>query len=203
MTVPMKQSATQSGRQRGFTLIELMATMAIAAILLTQAVPSFRAMIANNRITTQVNELVTAINMARSEAAKLNTRMVLCRSANPTAATPACGGTANNWTTGWILFTASDGNNTYQAGTDTLVRVWGAAPGSIRVRTNATSNNNLEINSNGSTNEGGGIAIFAVCDDRDGDGNYDEAYGKQVQVQPSGHIQLMKSPIPDCDNPTT
>lgn len=182
---------------RGFTLIELMVTMTIAAILLTQAVPSFRAMIANNRITTQINELVTAINMGRSEGAKLNTRMVLCRSANPTAATPSCGGTAKDWTTGWLLFTDSDGNATYQA-TDTLVRVGSPATGGIEVHTNTTSNNNLEINANGSTNESGGTAIFVVCDDRDGDGSLDAAYGKEIRVQPSGHIQTVSSPVTTC-----
>jgi type IV fimbrial biogenesis protein FimT len=183
---------------RGFTLIELMITMVIAAILLTQAVPSFRTMIANNRITSQVNELVTAINYARSEGAKLNTRMVLCRSANPTAATPSCGGTVKDWTTGWLLFTASDGNNTYQAGTDTLVRVGSPVTGGIEVHTNTTSNNNLEINANGSTNESGGTAIFVVCDDRDSDGTLDAAYGKEIRVQPSGHIQTVSSPVTTC-----
>jgi type IV fimbrial biogenesis protein FimT len=183
---------------QGFTLIELMITMVIAAILLTQAVPSFRAMIANNRITSHANELVTAINYARSEAAKLNVRMVLCRSANPTSATPSCGGTAKDWTTGWLLFTDRDGNATYQA-TDTLVLVGNPISGGIEVHTNTTSNNNLEINANGSTNEGGNTATFAVCDDRDGDGSLDAAYGKEIRVQPSGHIQTVTSPITTCN----
>lgn len=182
----------------GFTLVELMVTMAIAAILLTQAVPSFRAMIANNRITTQVNELVTAINYGRSEAAKLNTRVVLCRSANSNTGSPSCGGTANTWTTGWLLFADRNANATFESGTDTLIRAGAPASSGIQVRTNSTSNNNLEINANGSTNEGGGTAIFAVCDDRDGDGTFDIAFGKEVRVQPSGHIQTVTSPIATC-----
>lgn len=55
---------------RGFTLIELMVTISIAAILLAIGVPSFQAIIENNRLATQSNELITAVNLARSEAIK-------------------------------------------------------------------------------------------------------------------------------------
>jgi type IV fimbrial biogenesis protein FimT len=55
---------------RGFTLLELMVTVAVLAILLTVGVPSFRDLIQNNRVTTQTNELVTALNFARAEAVK-------------------------------------------------------------------------------------------------------------------------------------
>jgi prepilin-type N-terminal cleavage/methylation domain-containing protein len=52
----------------GFTLMELMVTIAIAAILVGTAIPSFTSTITNNRLTTSANELVTALNLARSEA---------------------------------------------------------------------------------------------------------------------------------------
>jgi type IV fimbrial biogenesis protein FimT len=55
---------------RGFTLLELMVTIAVVAIMATIAVPSFRDLIQNNRVTTQTNELVTALNFARTEAVK-------------------------------------------------------------------------------------------------------------------------------------
>ena len=55
---------------RGFTLLELMVTVAVAAILATVAVPGFRDLIQNNRVTTQTNELVSALNFARTEAVK-------------------------------------------------------------------------------------------------------------------------------------
>lgn len=56
----------------GFTLIELMVTIAVAAILLAVAVPSFRHLIISNRLTTAANDVVTALTVARSEAIKRN-----------------------------------------------------------------------------------------------------------------------------------
>ena len=55
---------------RGFTLLELMVAIAVLAILATVGVPSFRALIQNNRVTTQANELVSALSFARTEAVK-------------------------------------------------------------------------------------------------------------------------------------
>jgi type IV fimbrial biogenesis protein FimT len=54
----------------GFTLLELMVTIAVLAIITTLGVPSFRELIQNNRVTTQANELVTALNFGRAEAVK-------------------------------------------------------------------------------------------------------------------------------------
>lgn len=70
--------------QFGFTLIELVITVSIAAIVLAAAIPSFREIIQNNRITAQANELVTAFNLARSEAIKRGVRARACASTNGT-----------------------------------------------------------------------------------------------------------------------
>lgn len=67
ITVAMKNHKSDP---RGFTLIELMVTISIAAILLAIGVPSFQAIIENNRLATQSNELITAVSLARSEAIK-------------------------------------------------------------------------------------------------------------------------------------
>lgn len=193
--------ASTACKMAGFTLIELMVTLAITAIIVTQAVPSFDTMIKNNRLVSQTNSLVGDINLARSEAVKRGVRVILCRSADPTLANPTCGGTANTWTSGWLVFASGDGNNTYQVGVDTLIRVGKPRANSLQIKTNNTSNHNLEYNSDGTTNEAGGTAAFAICDDRDGDGTYDTAFGRQIQVNPVGHVKLIQAPIPNCDAP--
>ena len=94
-------------KQHGFTLIELMVTMALAAILLTIGVPSFQSMMRNNRAATQANEFMSALNLARSEAVKRGQRASLCPSTDQANCT---GGT--DWRAGWIVFvdTSTDPN---------------------------------------------------------------------------------------------
>lgn len=65
-------------RQRGVTLIELMITIAVAAVLLMIAVPSFRNITLANRLDTAANDVVNAIHMARMEAIKRNASVQFC-----------------------------------------------------------------------------------------------------------------------------
>ena len=65
-------------RQRGFTLVELMITVAVAAVLLMIAVPSFRSITLSNRLNTAANDLVSAISVARMEAIKRNASTQFC-----------------------------------------------------------------------------------------------------------------------------
>ena len=181
----MMKQHKHTGRQTGFTLIELMITMVIAAIVLTQAVPSFMATVQNNRLITYTNDLVTDINLARSEAVKRGSRVVLCRSADPSSNTPTCGGTANTWTTGWLVYADANSSGTFDAG-DTLVRVGMPVAGATTVMSNGAINNTLQYNGDGTTNEGGNIAVFALCDGR-GAGN-----GRQIQVNAMGRPQLYR-----------
>jgi len=181
---------------QGFTLIELMITLVIGAILLTQAVPSFFTTIQNNRLVTYTNDLVSDINLARSEAVKRGIRVVLCRSADPSLASPACGGTANTWTSGWLIFADADASGAFSAG-DTLIRVGLPIAADTTIITNNIANNNLEYNADGTTNEGGGTGVFALCDSR-GAGN-----GRQIQVNAMGRPQLVKGSDAtiSCTNP--
>ncbi len=84
------------GRGAGFTIIELMVTIAVASVLLSMAVPSFNQMVVGGRLTTQSNEMVAAISLARSEAIKRNASVTLCRSTNSTDCVTSAG-TWQNW----------------------------------------------------------------------------------------------------------
>ncbi len=87
-------------RDAGFTLLELIVTIAVASIILGIAVPSFRAMSINNRLATQANDIVGAINLARSEAIKRNRSVSLCRVRDGNDTT--CETSSGIWTD-WII----------------------------------------------------------------------------------------------------
>lgn len=86
-----KSKACSSGRQPGFTLLELMVTVAVIAIIASIAMPSFREMLLRSRLTSAANEITAAMQQARMEALRTNARVELCPSTNGTA----CAG--SNW----------------------------------------------------------------------------------------------------------
>ncbi len=78
----------------GLTLVELMVTVAVLAIVLTIAIPSFNGIIASNRLTGPANEVLSMMHFARSEAIRLNQSIQLCKSnTNGTA----CDNSSGKW----------------------------------------------------------------------------------------------------------
>ncbi|WP_127475940.1 GspH/FimT family pseudopilin [Sulfurivermis fontis] len=75
---------------RGFTLVEVMVTLVVLAIVLSFAVPSFNTLLQDNRMTTRANDVVIALNLARSEAIK--------RGADATVTA-----TGGDWNNGWTV----------------------------------------------------------------------------------------------------
>ncbi|OYW28041.1 MAG: Pre-pilin like leader sequence, partial [Methyloversatilis sp. 12-65-5] len=65
----------------GFTMIELMIVVTLMAILAAFAFPAFQSFIASNRLTAESNELLSGMNLARSEAVRTQRRVLLCRAA--------------------------------------------------------------------------------------------------------------------------
>ena len=176
----------------GISIVELIVSLAVVSILATTGVPAFSSFIQSNRLSESAFDVFGTINLARTEAVKRRTRVVLCRSANPSASTPKCGGSKKTWTTGWLVFASGDGNSTYETATDTLLEIGSVDSTNVTVITNSTSDKNLEYNADGTTNEGGGTARFGVCDKRGG------AYGRQINVPPHGRPKFIKG---DSANP--
>jgi type IV fimbrial biogenesis protein FimT len=99
--------------RNGFTLIELMVVLAVAAIIAAISAPSFADMIRNHRLTTQANLILSELYYARSEAIRRGLQISIRRnSANN-----------NDWTEGWQVFTDVNGNGSLDAGTDVLLKV--------------------------------------------------------------------------------
>jgi type IV fimbrial biogenesis protein FimT len=166
----------------GFTLPEVMITLGVAAIILSTAVPGLSNTIKDNRLATRVNDVITDIHFARSEAAKRDVRVILCRSKNPNASTPQCNTdsqTEYTWTWGYLIF-ADNGNATnsvYDAGSDVLLRRGQPAPSGVNMRTSSPGIN--RYSTNGSTTKAD-YRQMSICDNRGKDD------GRQIVVAPSG-----------------
>ncbi len=114
-----------TARHGGFTLIEMMITLVIAAILLAIGVPSFRALIQNQRMTTTVNEFFAAVNLTRSAALErgMQVRLVPADDAG------------SDWTQGWIVFVDEDDDKRPDSN-ETVIFRHGPVPDGMQIETN-------------------------------------------------------------------
>ncbi len=90
--------------QAGFTLIELMVTLAVAAVLAMLAAPSIRDFIVRSQMTNLGNEFNSTVLKARNEAVNRNTCVTVCMSSSAANASPVCTTSGTDWQVGWIAF---------------------------------------------------------------------------------------------------
>ena len=96
-------------KQKGYTLIELMTTLAVAAVLISVAMPGMHSFRLNSQLTGTANELISAMHLARNTAITTNTRVTLCASSNG----DNCESVA--WDEGWIAFVDRDSDQNVDA----------------------------------------------------------------------------------------
>ncbi len=101
-------------KNSGFTLIELMITLTILSIIVSQAIPSFVHIIKNQKANSEVNKMMSLIFLARSEAVKVNKVVTLCHSNDSLS----CSGV---WSDGWILFIDNDSDGKKDVG-ETIIK---------------------------------------------------------------------------------
>ncbi|MQM39534.1 hypothetical protein KBTX_03563 [wastewater metagenome] len=165
---------------RGFTLIELMLTVIVAAILLAIAVPSFRAFIQNNQLTTATNQFVTALNMARSEAVKRGRRVYI------TAAASSAG---DEWGGGFRVWLDENGNGTYQSANDQELQVWAALDGGVTIDS-TKDRSEFVFASDGVVDNGDTIE---VCD-----GERAGEVGRKLDIDPTGRVSIIDDNYSGC-----
>lgn len=111
--------------QHGFTLIELLVAVTLIAILLGLAAPGFREFTRNNRVTAAQNDLVTALNLARSESVRRSRPVSVCATADGANCADAA-----SWVSGWLVFTDGAGGDVGVVdGSDEILQQW-TGPGS-------------------------------------------------------------------------
>jgi type IV fimbrial biogenesis protein FimT len=144
---------------RGFTLVELMVTLAVLSIVLGVGIPAFQGLINNGRLTSQINQTIGLVSFARSEAAKRTaTTITVCGSSDEAT----CNSTS--WESGWLVMSDVDGDRVFDVADDELLRVGPALTGGNTLRTLGFGNAGfIQFDASGSP---GSAGTFILCDDR-------------------------------------
>jgi type IV fimbrial biogenesis protein FimT len=169
--------------------MELMATLAVAGILVTLAVPSFTEVIKNNRLITLNNDYVTSLNVARSEAIRRSSRVTVCTSSDQAS----CSG-SGGWDQGWIVFNDVNGDGVVTNPTTNVLRVHGPMSGGITLNGDANLASYVSYVASGATQQftGGASAtqsgVLVLCDDR---GFVSQA--KAIQISSTGRVSTVSA----------
>lgn len=163
---------------RGFTVIEALITVAILAILLALAAPSFAKFIKDNRRASAVNDLIVSVQIARSEATRRGQRVVVCPSND---AQTACAVTEDDepvdWSGGWIVHAIT-------AGGPEVIRVFPATP-QVMISSDRARFIYPPPTDRLGTSEPPNLALWTVMDDRGSE------HARFVDVLPSGRPRTL------------
>jgi type IV fimbrial biogenesis protein FimT len=190
--IPNDRLQVDKIRDHGFTLIELVVTMAVAAILVTVAIPNMRTFIQNNRLITQTNNLIGDINYARSESLRRTSAngqplsIGICASTSGTACT---GGT---WAGGYLVFVDANNDGAWDGG-DTVLRFREALVADNTVFTQGPLIDPLIFIKGTASSPGGAARSIIYCDGRG------PTHGKMINLNIRGVPAVNSAPPASCN----
>ncbi|MBG9387504.1 GspH/FimT family pseudopilin [Caenimonas aquaedulcis] len=174
----------------GFTLIELAIVVAIASILVKVSLPPMASVFKSVRLTSASNAFLSHLHLARAEAIKRNSRVVLCKSRDGERCAEDGG-----WEQGWIVFHDADDNAVRDAGEDLIERASALARG-IKLTGNATVARYVSFAATGGTKlVGGGFqaGTLTVCAESDV-----ASEGRQIVINAAGRPRVHKASLASC-----
>lgn len=189
MADPTSNLELPTDRQRGFTLLELLVTVSVAAILIAIAVPSLTTFVQNSRADSEADSLISSLGYARSEAVKRDATVEICPSTDDTG----CSG-SSSWQTGWIVATTTTPATVLQVvpqlgGSNTLTATF-----------NGAGVTHITFQPNGFVKAAAGAGVYAttyftLCDLRGAQ------YARDVEVSALGGVQSSPTAGQSLDSP--
>ncbi len=167
--------------EHGFSLVELMIALTLAVILLALATPSWLDLIQNNRITSQAQEFIRSLHLARSEALKRGTAVAICPSSTGTACTDS-----SDWSQGWIVFSDIGGTiGAYDSSAnDEIINVHGELEGNLRLNSSDAGDKFIRFDEKGASRKSGNLDLVL-----DYSGCSGKKHRRDIRVTTTGNVQ--------------
>ena len=118
-------------RISGLSITEIVVVLAISALLIAVAVPSYRALTISNQLSSTINLFVATLALARTQAVNNTQRVAICASSNG----QQCN--TEQYEQGWIVFVDHNQNNSREGFAETLIWVQEALPAAFSLRATA------------------------------------------------------------------
>lgn len=177
-------------KQSGATLLELIVVLAVSAILLGIGISGLTALSGSSRLVSATNELVSSLHLARSEAIKRNSRVVMCTSATGTSCA-ASGG----WQQGWLVF-HDPNNNAVLDANETVILARPFFPAGLKLNGNQWIARYISYTPSGATRMISGVlqvGTLTMC-------NVSAASGtaRQIVISSTGRPRTVKVVLASC-----
>jgi type IV fimbrial biogenesis protein FimT len=188
--IALRGARSRRRRVRGFTLVEMLVALCIVAVLLSLAAPSFSRVLGSVHLSMTTNAFLSGLRVARSEAFKRASHVVVCKSVNGTACSDSGG-----WEQGWIIFHDPNGNGVLDTD-ETLIQRGETSGGELVLTGNQPVARVISFVGNGGsrTVSGGLLAgTLTLCQRSDGPGP-----GRQIVIASGGRVRVQQVALPYC-----
>lgn len=175
---------------RGVTLVELMAVLAIAAVLVGGVAPSMGRILRLTELSTGTNAFLSSLRLARSEARKRGSRVTLCKAPHERSCT-----TDGTWDQGWTIFNDTNANGLVDP-EETVIQHTQALGGDLVIRGNRLVNSTISYAAlGGPRTVVGGLqaGTLTICHRTPG-----PVTGRQIVVSSGGRPRVQKAALDYC-----
>lgn len=178
---------------QGFTLIELIVTLAVVSVLLLTGIPMLNQMITNNRLVTQINNIAGSLSVARSESIKRGESITLCGSTDGATCD------TSSWESGWIVFSDANNNAVLDSATESMLKIVAPFSGGSTLRLSQSDSTSimryrsdgslrdLDSSVTGINNQG----TFTLCDNE-----ASTTKAKAININPMGRVSRAEGATP-------